>query len=221
VCRRHLIIAELVAAAARTHATRAVGTFADGEATFYGPDADETSLFEIGSISKPFTGVLLADMSLRGEVNLDDAITTYLPDTTLPRWKGRPPTLEELATHRAALPNAPRALARKELAFGLGLSREDPWADIDAARYHTLTHATAAAAPPGRRFAYSSLGYGLLGDAGCSWNESPPRSGCRASRPRRTTRGSCTETRNADNRGRHSATRCPRPARSAPPLRIS
>jgi CubicO group peptidase (beta-lactamase class C family) len=155
----------LVARAARKHHTLAVGTFADGEATFHGPGADEPPLFEIGSISKPFTGVLLADMSLGGEVNLDDPVTTYLPVDALPLWEGRPPTLEELATHRAALPNAPRPLARKELAFGLGLSRHDPWTGIDTAAYHRLVHQTKAAAPPGRRFAYSSLGYGLLGDA--------------------------------------------------------
>ena len=44
----------------------------------------------------------------------------------LPRWNERPPTIVELATHRAALPNAPRGLGRTELAFGLGLRRDDP-----------------------------------------------------------------------------------------------
>ena len=163
--RRQAEVDRLVARAARKHDTLAVGTFADGEATFHGPEANEPPLFEIGSITKPFTGVLLADMSLAGEVSLDDPVTTYLPDDALPLWKGRPPTLQELATHRAALPNAPRPLGRKELAFGLGLSRHDPWTEIDTATYHRLVHQTKAAAPPGQRFAYSSLGYGLLGDA--------------------------------------------------------
>lgn len=163
--RRHAEIERLVARAARKHDTLAVGTFADGEVTFYGREASEPPLFEIGSISKSFTGVLLADMSLGGEVSLGDSVTTCLPDDALPRWQGRPPTLEELATHRAALPNTPRALARKELAFGLGLSGHDPWAGIDTATYHQLVRQTRAVAPPGRRFAYSSLGYALLGDA--------------------------------------------------------
>ena len=104
-------------------------------------------------------------MSLAGEIDLDELVTSCLPEHALPIWKGRPPTLEELATHRAALPNAPRALARKELAFSLGLSRRDPWADVARDRYHQLVHQTKAAAPPGRRFGYSSLGYGLLGAA--------------------------------------------------------
>ena len=71
----------------------------------------------------------------------------------------------ELATHRAALPNAPRGLGRTELAFGLGLRRDDPWHDLDRAGYRELVRKTKAIAPPGRRFVYSSLGYGLLGDA--------------------------------------------------------
>ena len=104
-------------------------------------------------------------MSLAGEVSLDDPVTNYLADDRLPRWNERAPTLEELATHRAALPNAPRELSRKELAFSVGLSRDDPWNGVDRTRYRELVRETKAMAPPGRRFAYSSLGYGLLGDA--------------------------------------------------------
>ncbi len=161
---RDAAIDRLVAAAGRKHDTLAVGTFADGESTFRGSKMTEP-LFEIGSITKPFTGVLLADMTVAGEVNLDHPVTNYLPDNALPRWKERPPTLGELATHRAALPNAPHELGRKELAYGFGLRRADPWAGVDEARYQELVRRTEAKAPPGRRFAYSSLGYGLLGDA--------------------------------------------------------
>ena len=101
-----------------------VGVLVDGEATFHarhrdGPTVDERTLFEIGSVTKPFTGVLLADMCLRGEVSLDDPVSAYLPGSELPRWRGRPPTLEELASHRAALPNAPCGLGRPEPAFAL------------------------------------------------------------------------------------------------------
>ena len=161
---RDAAIDRLVAAAARQHDTLAVGTFVDGESTFRGSKMTEP-LFEIGSITKPFTGVLLADMAVAGEVNLDYPVTNYLPDDALPRWKERPPTLEELATHRAALPNAPHELGRKELAYAFGLRRADPWAGVDEARYQELVRRTEAKAPPGRRCAYSSLGYGLLGNA--------------------------------------------------------
>lgn len=75
------------------------------------------------------------------------------------------PTLEELATHRADLPNAPRGIGRKELAYALGLRSSDPWADIDARAYREAVRRTAARRPPGGRVRYSSLGFGLLGDA--------------------------------------------------------
>ena len=167
----HAKMQALVArAGSRGHDALVVAVFADGEPTFHGwrrngPRPDERTLFEIGSVTKPFTGVLLADMFLRGEMRLDDPVSKYLPDAHVPRWNACEPTLEELATHRASLPNAPRGLVRKELAFALGLRSRDPWADLDPPTYRRAVRRTAARRPPGGRFRYSSLGFGLLGDA--------------------------------------------------------
>lgn len=116
-------------------------------------------------MTKPFNGILLADMCLGGEVRLDDPISRHPPDARVPRWSAREPTLGELATHRADLPNAPHDLGRKELAFALGLRLSDPWADIDARAYREAVRRTAPRRPPGGRFRYLSLGFGLLGDA--------------------------------------------------------
>src|ERR1700688_2505358 len=41
---------------------------------------DGDTIFEIGSITKVFTSLLLADMVYRKEVSLDDAAAKYLPD---------------------------------------------------------------------------------------------------------------------------------------------
>jgi CubicO group peptidase (beta-lactamase class C family) len=147
-----------------------VGVLADGETSFHvrrgdQDQVDERTLFEIGSITKPFTGALLAEMCLRGEVAMDDPVSKHLPDSELPRWRERPPTLEELATHRADLPNAPSGLGRKEMALALGLRSTDPWAGVDRAAYHAAVRHTAARRAPGGRFRYSSLGFALLGDA--------------------------------------------------------
>jgi D-alanyl-D-alanine-carboxypeptidase/D-alanyl-D-alanine-endopeptidase len=149
----------------RGHDALVAGVLAGGEARFRLRGADERTPFEIGSITKPFTGVLLADMCLRGELSLDDPVTSYLPDSQLPRWNERPPTLEELATHRAALPNAPRGIGRREMVLALGLRSTDPWAGVDRAAYHAAVRETEARRPPGGRFEYSSLGFALLGDA--------------------------------------------------------
>jgi CubicO group peptidase (beta-lactamase class C family) len=43
------------------------------------PDVDGDTLFEIGSITKTFTTLLLADMIDRGEMRMDDPVENYLP----------------------------------------------------------------------------------------------------------------------------------------------
>ena len=66
------------------------------------------SVFEIGSITKVFTSILLADMTARGEVALDDAVQRYLPTgVSMPSREGQTITLTHLATHRSALPRMP------------------------------------------------------------------------------------------------------------------
>ena len=63
------------------------------------------SVFEIGSITKLFTAILLADMVERGEVRLDDPISKYLPTgVRAPTRNGREITLAHLSTHMSGLP---------------------------------------------------------------------------------------------------------------------
>ena len=120
--------------------------------------------FEIGSVTKALTGVLLADLVSRGEVGLDDPLSRHLAHPR-PAWPEREPTLLELATHRSGLPNVPGPLARREIAFTLGLRRRDPWAGVDRDAFERLVRAQAPRKPPGGRVRYSSLGVGLLGEA--------------------------------------------------------
>ena len=66
------------------------------------------TVFEIGSITKVFTALLLADMARRGEVGLDDPVTRYLPtDFHLPALDGSQITLAHLAAHTSGLPRFP------------------------------------------------------------------------------------------------------------------
>src|SRR5579864_5481605 len=44
-----------------------------------GPEANGNTVFEIGSITKAFTGVVLADLVVRKEVSLDDPVAEFLP----------------------------------------------------------------------------------------------------------------------------------------------
>jgi D-alanyl-D-alanine-carboxypeptidase/D-alanyl-D-alanine-endopeptidase len=116
----------------------------------------ETSCWEIGSITKVFTGVLLAEMSLRGHVALDDPIGAYLPgDLDLPPIS-RQPTLLDLATHTAGLPRLPLEMVRTVRRSA------DPYAELtydDVLRH--LGPRTTRPRRPRRR--YSNFGMGLLG----------------------------------------------------------
>src|SRR5262249_14484883 len=75
---------------------------------------DGNTVFEIGSVTKVFTSLLLADMVRRGEVALDDPISKYLPDTVkVPRRGGREITLQDLATHTSGRPRLPSPVPPK------------------------------------------------------------------------------------------------------------
>jgi D-alanyl-D-alanine-carboxypeptidase/D-alanyl-D-alanine-endopeptidase len=70
--------------------------------------ADKSTVFDIDSITKSFTTLLLADMANRGTVNLNDSIEKYLPATVkVPTYNGQHITLESLATHTSGLPDNP------------------------------------------------------------------------------------------------------------------
>ncbi|WP_206244294.1 serine hydrolase [Novosphingobium terrae] len=120
------------------------------------PPFDGHTLFEIGSLTKLFTALILADMALKGEVTLDDPAETYLPPGAhMPERHGHKITLRDLAMHRSGLPRLP-----DNMPFG---NPEDPYADyseklmLDFLSRYTLPR------DPGSRYEYSNFGFGLLG----------------------------------------------------------
>jgi CubicO group peptidase (beta-lactamase class C family) len=117
---------------------------------------DGTTLFEIGSMSKVFTSLLLADMVRRGEVALDDPAEKYLPaGAKMPMRGGRKITLEDLATHRSGLPRLPDNLSFADPA--------NPYADYSEANLLDFLGRYALTRDIGSQFEYSNLGVGLLG----------------------------------------------------------
>jgi CubicO group peptidase (beta-lactamase class C family) len=64
--------------------------------------------FEIGSISKTFVGVLIAEMVERGEMKLDEPLESPVPrGTATPGTAAKPITLTDLLTHTSGLPVLP------------------------------------------------------------------------------------------------------------------
>jgi CubicO group peptidase (beta-lactamase class C family) len=114
------------------------------------------TVFEIGSISKVFTGLLLADMAERGEVSLDDPVSRYLPgEAKIPEGNSRPITLFDLATHSSGLPRLPSNLAPKD--------DGDPYADYTEELLYAYLKGYEPKRKPGSVTEYSNLGMGLLG----------------------------------------------------------
>ena len=123
---------------------------------------DGRTLFEIGSITKTFTGVLLAEAVARGEAKFDDPIATHLPDDLV--WRPHAdgvPTLLDFATHRSGLPVQPPRLGVIALLAG---RPGNPYSGYDR---KALAATLAGFVPdaPGRKSVYSNLGAGLLGHA--------------------------------------------------------
>ncbi|MGW6913393.1 serine hydrolase domain-containing protein [Kitasatospora sp. NPDC054939] len=116
--------------------------------------------FEIGSVTKTFTGLLLAEMAARGEVRYDDPIDRYLPARTAPGYPHeRPITLLHLATHTSGLPRLPVGLVPALVPRWF----TDPYATFGPAHLLRALPRTPVRGTPGTQVRYSSLGYGLLG----------------------------------------------------------
>lgn len=118
---------------------------------------DDTTVFEIGSITKVFTGLLLADGVQRGEWTLEDSVQSLLPADVELRAKGdRPMRLLDLATHASGLPRLPTNLAPA--------NPGDPYADYDSRLLFESLRSFEPTTAPGESVEYSNLGAGLLGE---------------------------------------------------------
>jgi serine-type D-Ala-D-Ala carboxypeptidase/endopeptidase len=118
---------------------------------------DGDTLFDIGSLTKLFTAVALADMVARGEMAMQDSLAKYLPpDVQVPDFAGKPITLLDVVTYSPGLPGWPSNTP--------ALSEDDkPFPDYPTEKIYQALAATKLAAAPGTQYVYSNFGYGLLG----------------------------------------------------------
>ncbi|ASO20534.1 CubicO group peptidase (beta-lactamase class C family) [Actinoalloteichus hoggarensis] len=123
------------------------------------PPVDARTLFEVGSVTKTFTGLLFADMVERGEVGFDDPISAYLPDAGRLRPATAAITLGQLASHTSGLPRLPRNLYRRAASAW----NSNPYAGYGLADLHAALCRMSPRGTPGVTCRYSNLGVGLLG----------------------------------------------------------
>ncbi|GAB2541241.1 serine hydrolase [Spirosoma aerophilum] len=119
-----------------------------------GKPITKKSVFEIGSISKTFTSLLLADLVQKGTVKLTDPIDKYLPESVrIPSYDGHKLTFADLASHTSGLPRMPANFNPKDPA--------NPYVDYRSdelfafLKTYQLKHGVGT-------YDYSNLGAGLL-----------------------------------------------------------
>ncbi|MET9496262.1 serine hydrolase domain-containing protein [Streptomyces sp. NPDC006552] len=159
-------------AAVPTAAAVAVGVHRRGRRALFvhgatahhgGVPAGEATRFEIGSLTKTFTALLLAEQAARGELRLRDPLARHLPPGTRLPPGGAAISLAHLATHTSGLPRLPPGLLRTALPHLF----TNPYAAFTAADTLDALARTRLRSRPGSRVHYSNFGVGLLGHALC------------------------------------------------------
>src|ERR1700733_1984821 len=117
--------------------------------------AKPDSIFEIGSITKTFTGLILAQMVVQKKVTLDEPIRELLPAGFVAKPDGAEITLDDLATQRSGLPRMPDNFKSK--------NPDNPYVDYNAQHLHEFLAKQGVARPKDAPYLYSNLGFGLLG----------------------------------------------------------
>ena len=139
------------------------GRFAKADDRPITPDTQ----FEIGSITKVFTSLLLAESERAGKVSRDDPMTKYLKVPTTPEGLARLDkiTLLMLATHTSGLPRLPPNFFPADM--------RDPYADFTREKLLAALAKSAADVKAPADYAYSNFGAAVLGQAlAAAWGQS-------------------------------------------------
>jgi serine-type D-Ala-D-Ala carboxypeptidase/endopeptidase len=115
---------------------------------------DGHTVFEIGSITKVFTGIVLQRIVDDGLLKLEDRADRFLPNgLKLPERDGRAITLVDLATHSSGLRRLPDNFR----------IQDNPYARYSSEDLYKCLKHTALRRKPGEDYEYSNLGFGVLG----------------------------------------------------------
>lgn len=117
---------------------------------------DGDSVFEIASLTKVLTALILADMAARKEVTLIDSVTQYLPERVL-NPAVREMSLVDLATHSSGLPLRMPGVEVSE--------RPYPYGAVGRREFYAALATFTANKPSGSTYEYSNFGYAVLGEA--------------------------------------------------------
>jgi len=146
------------ALAPATAAGLTIGVVQHGERrVFVFGTAKADSIYEIGSLTKTFTGLILAQMVEQGLVKLDEPVRQLLPGGTVAKPQGTEISLLDLTTQHSGLPRMPDDFKPT--------NPDNPYADYGAANLYQYISAHGLEKMGTPKFLYSNLGVGLLGQA--------------------------------------------------------
>jgi len=147
----------LLSAVVAVRSDDSVETWSDGHLTLNAARApDAATSYQIGSITKAFTNLLLAEMVARGKVTFDTTIASVLgDDVEFANPRIGEISLLELSTHSSGLPRLPGNLG--------ATSMEDPYAAFDEVKLLDALAVVRKDQPLTDRYAYSNFGAGVLG----------------------------------------------------------
>jgi CubicO group peptidase (beta-lactamase class C family) len=142
-----------------------IGIIKNGKISFYGYGEtvrnnkqipNEHTLYEIGSITKTFTAILLADAVNNNKLKLTDPINKYLPDSAARlEYEGVPITLQTLSNHTSGLPALPTNFRYSDY--------KNPYKDYDRKDLYAFYKSFKPTRKPGEKYEYSNLAVGTLG----------------------------------------------------------
>ena len=149
-----------------------VGVIKDGRTMVVGrgasgrPDGgppDGRTVFQIASLTKPFTGTILAELIRAGRVAPTDPLARHLPQPVrAPDYDGKPIRLLDLATHTAGLPNVPET---PRFSWSRLEDPRNPYKPLTREEVASWLSGFSLPVPPGTRFRYSNVGMAVLGEA--------------------------------------------------------
>lgn len=135
-------------------------TFTRGVRREGGPSVSAQTLFEIASVTKTVTALVLADRIEAGTVQRSTPASALLPDSVdVPTGDGPSIDLGSLAAHTAGLPRLPPNFGERSASE----DPADPYAGYTVADLYEGIEQTRLDHQPGRTYSYSNFGYGVLG----------------------------------------------------------
>jgi CubicO group peptidase (beta-lactamase class C family) len=149
-----------------SNASVSIGVFKDNQTMYYGygetkkgnntiPNSE--TIYEIGSITKTFTALLMIDFLQSNSLSIEDPINNYLPsDIPLLQHNSNPIRIKHLLNHTSGLPRLPDD-------FETGMDPNNPYKHYDSTKVFNYLKNFTLQTDPGLTWEYSNLGAGISG----------------------------------------------------------